>query len=178
VLPKAILENTLNTLKKFAAFSKVKIENITNDLEISSYSVFKNIGNFDNENSWQLFNIEKGIPTIYSQTIEMFTPHMLNLPELGAVSFDKGCYLGQEIIARTEYLGKSKRQMCRAIIETNEIPLPGNKLVNHDNEDVGNVVSAALTVEKKFLMLAVVVDDFSEGVITGIKLHRELKENR
>lgn len=54
-----------------------------------------------------------GIPTIDASNSEKFTPHMLNLDKLGAISFTKGCYTGQEVVARTENLGKSKRRLMR-----------------------------------------------------------------
>ncbi len=54
-----------------------------------------------------------GVPTIDASNSEKFTPHMLNLDKLGAISFTKGCYTGQEVVARTENLGKSKRRLMR-----------------------------------------------------------------
>jgi folate-binding protein YgfZ len=57
--------------------------------------------------------IEAGVAWIDAGNTEEFTPHMLNLDKLGAISFTKGCYTGQEIVARTEHLGKSKRRMMR-----------------------------------------------------------------
>jgi folate-binding protein YgfZ len=57
--------------------------------------------------------IRDGIPLIDAGNTEEFTPHMLNLDKLAAISFDKGCYTGQEIVARTEHRGRSKRRMMR-----------------------------------------------------------------
>lgn len=63
------------------------------------------------EDAWGLLDIESGIPQIFPETQESFIPQMLNLDCLQALSFDKGCYPGQEIIARIRYLGKLKRRM-------------------------------------------------------------------
>lgn len=63
--------------------------------------------------SWKLLQVEAGIPEIYPDNRERFTPQMLSLDLLGAVSFDKGCYTGQEIVARAHYLGKVKRRLFR-----------------------------------------------------------------
>lgn len=63
--------------------------------------------------SWRLKNLRAGIAEISSAQSEEFTPHMLNLDLIDAVSFDKGCYTGQEIVARTYYRGSSKRRMYR-----------------------------------------------------------------
>ncbi len=72
--------------------------------------------------------IKAGIPQIDTRNTEVFTPHMLNLDKLDAISFTKGCYTGQEIVARTEHRGKSKRRMMRYI-------------ANHDGIEVGADVS-------------------------------------
>lgn len=65
-----------------------------------------------NETSWKCLNLHDGIPSIYAETTGQFLPHELNLPELGAISFDKGCYTGQEIIARMHYRGKLKTHLA------------------------------------------------------------------
>jgi folate-binding protein YgfZ len=64
--------------------------------------------------AWQWLDIQAGVPLINEQTREEFVPQMANFEKLGAVSFRKGCYPGQEIIARTQYLGKVKRHLYRA----------------------------------------------------------------
>jgi folate-binding protein YgfZ len=71
--------------------------------------------------NWNDICVESGIPTVTAECSELFTPHMLNLDLLGAISFSKGCYPGQEIVARTQYLGESKRrlQRFRLAAETN-----------------------------------------------------------
>lgn len=65
-------------------------------------------------NIWTGLEIRAGIPWLYQETTEDFVPQMLNLDKLNAISFDKGCYTGQEIVARTHYLGKNKRTLYRA----------------------------------------------------------------
>src|SRR3990167_1589774 len=59
---------------------------------------------------WKYGDILSGIPNIYPQTSGKFLPHEINLHQLGAIHFDKGCYTGQEIIARMHYRGKLKNQ--------------------------------------------------------------------
>ena len=72
---------------------------------------------------------------------EKFTPHMLNLDCTGAVSFDKGCYTGQEIVARTEHLGKVKRGVNRYRVDGGPAQ-PGDKL-RLGGRDIGEVVNVA-----------------------------------
>ena len=79
--------------------------------------------------SWRLSEILAGIPSIYSATSEQFVLQMTNLGALGGVSFRKGCYPGQEIVARMQYLGKLKRRMYLAELETGQLPLAGDELV-------------------------------------------------
>lgn len=68
------------------------------------------------ESIWRLSDIRAGIPWVSSTTQEEFVPQMVNLDLIGGVSFSKGCYTGQEIVARTQHLGKIKRRMFRARI--------------------------------------------------------------
>jgi tRNA-modifying protein YgfZ len=90
---------------------------------------------------WHLALIHAGIPRIEAATVEKYTPHMLNLDCLGAISFNKGCYTGQEIVARTEHLGRSKRRLMHFRMDAPGAAA-GHKL-HHAGREVGEVVSAA-----------------------------------
>ena len=85
--------------------------------------------------------IEAGVPWIDESNSEAFTPHMLNLDVLGAISFTKGCYTGQEVVARTEHLGKSKRRMMRYEADDEGIDV-GDKLSDGER-NVGEVVNVS-----------------------------------
>lgn len=65
------------------------------------------------ERDWRLADIRAGLPQVYAATSEMFVAQMLNLDLINGISFSKGCYTGQEIIARTQHLGRIKRRMFR-----------------------------------------------------------------
>ncbi|HEX4152817.1 MAG TPA: hypothetical protein VHY75_11490 [Steroidobacteraceae bacterium] len=67
----------------------------------------------DVERSWRLADIRDGLPQVYAATSESFVAQMLNLDLIGGISFSKGCYTGQEIIARTQHRGRIKRRMSR-----------------------------------------------------------------
>lgn len=69
------------------------------------------------EHAWRLTDIEAGIPLITQPTQEQFVPQMINFEAIGGVNFKKGCYPGQEIVARSQYLGKLKRRMMPASID-------------------------------------------------------------
>ncbi|GAB6067114.1 folate-binding protein YgfZ [Methylothermus subterraneus] len=91
---------------------------------------------------WQLADIRAGLPRVTAATSEAFLPQMLNLDRLGGISFDKGCYTGQEIIARAHYLGQIKRRLYRVRLEGPHTPDPGAPLLVQ-GESVGQVVNAA-----------------------------------
>lgn len=111
---------------------------------------------------WQAFNIKNGISFIYPQTRGLLTPQMINLQKLGGVSFKKGCYIGQEIIARTEYLGKLKRHLYRAHINCKSSPQPGDELKNKNSQPVGIVVESTPVGNTGFELLTVMQDQLLE----------------
>jgi len=84
---------------------------------------------------WKRLDLEAGVPTIYPETQDRFVAQMCNLDTLGGISFDKGCYTGQEVIARVHYRGAVKRHMTLRRLE-GTAPAPGTKL------DAGEVVDA------------------------------------
>jgi folate-binding protein YgfZ len=89
-----------------------------------------------------LAEIELGIPEISQQTAERYVAQMLNLDELDAISFDKGCYPGQEIIARVHNLGGVKRRARRYAVPTAP-PAPGTPVLANGEQQVGEVLRAA-----------------------------------
>ncbi|MDQ8038788.1 MAG: hypothetical protein REH83_00075 [Rickettsiella sp.] len=105
-------------------------------------------------NHWHLLDIMAGIPTIYPETIAQFTPQQLNYPAINGVSFSKGCYIGQEIIARTHYLGKPKSRLYRADFQTNSNFPPGTMLQNKGHTHQGNLIMTAKEKDNHFQALA------------------------
>jgi folate-binding protein YgfZ len=93
--------------------------------------------------AWHLADLRAGLPQVYPQTHELFVAQMLNLDLLGAISFDKGCYTGQEIIARTHYRGSIKRRMFRFSADCPP-PSPATRIVV-DGAHAGDVVDSAAT---------------------------------
>jgi folate-binding protein YgfZ len=94
---------------------------------------------------WEWLDIRAGIPRVTAATQDQLVPQMANLDALGGVSFRKGCYPGQEIVARTHYLGKLKRRLCLAHLDGEAAPAPGDALYSPDVEGQasGLVVNAA-----------------------------------
>jgi len=120
-------------------------------------------------NRWTLAQIRAGIGQVTGTTRELFIPQMINLQALGGVSFKKGCYTGQEIVARMQYLGKLKRHLYRLASQgaETECPAAGVELFSPvHGSSVGEVVLAA-TSDEGFELLAVLQDDAAaDGRIT------------
>lgn len=108
------------------------------------------------ENSWALSQIEQGQPDVADASKEQFVAQMMNLHVLGAVNFKKGCYPGQEVVARLQYLGKLKRRMYRFACVSQALPPVGSEITFEGEADaVGKVVSAAFASPDSIELLAV-----------------------
>ena len=94
------------------------------------------------EAAWRAHLVEHGIPLLAGAAAESQTPHALGLDGLGAVSTRKGCYPGQEIVARTHFLGRNKRHLYRFAIEADVVPEPGTTLQAPHASTPGEVVLA------------------------------------
>ncbi len=106
---------------------------------------------------WEWLDIRAGLPTVTTRTQEQFVPQMANLELIGGVSFKKGCYTGQEIVARSQYLGKVKRHMFLAHIASELAPQPGDKLFGQGPEEQsgGMIVNAQPAPDGGYDALAV-----------------------
>ena len=114
-------------------------------------------------NQWLLGQIRAGIGQVMPGTRELFIPQMLNLQAVGGVSFKKGCYTGQEIVARMQYLGKLKRRLYRLSLDAGELPHPGTPLFSPTHGSaIGEVVLAARTAQN-IELLAVLQAEAAEG---------------
>lgn len=111
--------------------------------------------------NWCLLDILSGIPWLTAETSEEFIPQMLNLDKLGGISFTKGCYTGQEIVARTHYLGKTKREMFLAECDVSTPPEPNTAVIDDSTgaeQSVGKVLCAQ-SVRDNCKMLVVLQSD-------------------
>ena len=99
---------------------------------------------------WDWLEIQAGIPDIELKTQEQFVPQMLNLDILNAINFKKGCYTGQEIVARTHYLGTVKRRTYLASIQAHKAPQAGDKVLDVTQNEVGQIVRVAPNMANGF----------------------------
>ncbi len=109
--------------------------------------------------NWEANNILAGIPNLTPATSGEFTAHKLGLIRLNAISFKKGCYLGQEIVARTQYLGKQKGGLFWATIDSAYNFSPNSEILDTHEQLIGNIVNTITLPNKTTLILAVLKQD-------------------
>lgn len=115
--------------------------------------------------AWQLRMIRAGLPMIETATQEEFVAQMLNFDLIGGVSFRKGCYPGQEIVARTQYLGKLKKRLYRVALPAGSAPAVGADLyaASFGAQSAGKLVNVAPTADGGFEALAVLQSSVAEA---------------
>lgn len=159
----SLSEVLMQRLKMYRLRSKVEIELIT-DHQLVGYSPAdiiasgcaitpgsetlqldiaqsNDLGDSLSHTLWPEAAVRAGVVLIEAATSEQFTPQMINLDEIGAVSFSKGCYPGQEIVARTHYLGKVKRRLCRVQITSHSVPEIGARIVDPKGSPAGALLN-------------------------------------
>lgn len=138
VMPQPLLPVAAASLKKYAPFFKAEIQDASKEFLIigaekdAKLSAAASITHASQQrkillmfscdekslepySAWELLDLLEGIPAIYPETSGKYLPHDLNLPALGAINFNKGCFTGQEIIARMQYRGKPKNHLYRGL---------------------------------------------------------------
>jgi len=116
---------------------------------------------------WARAEISAGVPVITSPVSETFVPQMVNLDLLGGISFSKGCYVGQEVVARTQNLGRIKRRMFRFGLKGPAEVRPGDALLDGDGAKTGTVVSVAGGVDDRELLAVVPLGQETGPLRTG-----------
>jgi hypothetical protein len=132
----------------------------------SESTLFKNVTD-DHLEAWRYQDISSGFPWFDASETEHFIPQMLNIDQLGGISFNKGCYTGQEIVARTHYLGKSKRQLYLAECSISLPPDTKLTVLDAENETKCADILALQALDQNTRMLIVLqtVDDSSKTLI-------------
>lgn len=117
--------------------------------------------------AWRWLDVQAGFPLVSAATKEEFVPQMADFEKLGGVSFHKGCYPGQEIVARTQYLGKVKRHLFR--VRSDQMLEAGTDLHSPDNPDqaCGMIVSGAPSPAGGYEALAVVQSNHAGNLHLG-----------
>jgi folate-binding protein YgfZ len=113
--------------------------------------------------AWRLLDIRAAIPTVVQATQEQFVPQMINFEVLGGVNFRKGCYPGQEIVARSQYLGKLKRRMLPALVDQADVAAGTEVYASSDAaQPCGQIVNAETSGGRSYCLVELktaVLDD-------------------
>jgi len=115
--------------------------------------------------TWQAGQIAAGVPWLTSATVGAYVPQMLNWQHLGGVHFKKGCYTGQEIIARMHFLGQLKKSLYRLAVTADAEPAVGAAISNGER-NVGEVVNILQTGPQQYHLLAVIRHNAANGPLT------------
>ena len=179
ILSSELVEDLFNHLQRYILRSKVEIQqseklvyaifskDIVNDQELFKMvandpkrmlaladKVPQSIENFITSEEWIEHDIKEMIPIINKESSEIFIPQMLNLDILNAVSFSKGCYTGQEVVARVQHRGKIKQRMFKIKTESKSLVSAGSE-IHHGTKKVGTVVISEL-IDNFSICLAVI----------------------
>ena len=147
--PDDIKETFVKRLKMFVLRSDVDINNADEE----DIPQFPHLPGTDGDLS-ETALIRQGIPLLHPGTSGRFLPQELNLDKLDAVSFTKGCYPGQEIIARLRYRGAAKRRLCRATTDNSILLAPGAGLLPEGEErNIGTVINSAIAGKDQELLI-------------------------
>mgnify|MGYP001192113974 FL=1 len=143
------------------AFLIGKSENLLDDLSISTLTT----------KDWKMSDINAGIPIIYGENIEKFIPQMVNLDLINGISFSKGCYTGQEIVARVQHKGKVKQRMFRITGKASNKKIDSGSAIFFADTKVGTVIES-LEDNGYINALGVINNDASkkELSVEGIKI--------
>lgn len=152
LMPSALVEPIARRLRMFVLRSKVQFEVLPPESDDAEVAL---------QDRKQL--IDAGLPVVYPETQDRWVAQMLNLDQLSGISFDKGCYTGQEVIARLHYLGKLKQRLFR-VNGSGPVPAPGAAIVQAeaDTQAIGEIVDA-LQTERGFEATAVLRQQFAES---------------
>lgn len=116
---------------------------------------------------WLAADIADGLPVVTAATSEQFTPQMLNLDLIDGVSFTKGCYTGQEIVARTHHLGRVKRRTMRYALAKGPVPAPLSNLLLADGTKAADVLVATELADCVELLAVTTLDAQGSMLRTG-----------
>ncbi|MCL7930346.1 YgfZ/GcvT domain-containing protein [Halomonas llamarensis] len=116
---------------------------------------------------WQLSDIRRGLAWLEADQQDQYLPQMLNWEALGGISFKKGCYTGQEVVARAHFRGQVKKRLARGVIEGNEPLEHGANITNAMDKTVGEVVTSAINDSGQVELLTVInTKALEEGELT------------
>lgn len=177
--PMQLVQTTLDSLKKYAVFYKVELSDASHTFKLLAHTapttlftqiefpvlqVYLSLAKHSDAiptsiaEDWHHLNLRTGVARLYTQTVNRFLAHELNLPNLGAVSFEKGCYTGQEIIARMHYRGKLKKHLQLARFHFEGVLNAGDELQDNTGKIIATIVDLVRLNAQEYEMLIILED--------------------
>lgn len=138
----------LNNSQYLCIIPKAELDTIISTMDSLGWQVASEI-------SWNLAAISAGLPSVELETKEKFTPQQVNFDLVDGVNFKKGCYPGQEVVARLHYLGTPSRRMFIASIDSGELPKAGEEVFNGSGDVAGHIVNAEQNTDKTDLLISI-----------------------
>ncbi|MGX5914298.1 YgfZ/GcvT domain-containing protein [Aliidiomarina sp. Khilg15.8] len=199
IQPRSSIAGSLAQLQKFAVFSKVSIADASEHFHFAlclgensalhqvaagEHGIELGLGDATLEVSeqplatdessefWSAYEIEHGVPMLTQSVTEQFVPQMVGLDRLGGINFKKGCYIGQETVARMHYLGQNKRALRQLTGEATNIPASGDQLERSMGDSwrrAGAVLNAVRYDSGEVAVLAVLPADIEDDATFRIK---------
>lgn len=178
IMPREMISYAIKSFKKYALFSKVSFIDRSDTVQLKgTFGDFSENTPYwqwpgmplrwisfcdtketlpDLSQEWDVADVEMGLPMVYAETIDKFLPHHLNFVDWEGVSFNKGCYLGQEIVARMHYKGNIKKHLYKK-----RVPLlpPLQAGMEYEN----GIIVRSIPFENHQLILAVMDDSTAEN---------------
>ena len=118
-----------------------------------------------NESEWILSDIKRGLPILSKESSEKYIPQMINLDLLEGISFSKGCYTGQEVVARVQHRGKIKQRMFHITTELNKCEIEHQSEIMHENSKVGSLVNSIINKDILHSLAVINIDDSEKKLI-------------
>jgi folate-binding protein YgfZ len=144
------------------------------DAALPAWKAFEGIATPVGNAVWRLQDIQAGLAWLGDSQRDSYLPQMINWEALGGISFRKGCYTGQEVVARAHFRGQVKKRLLRAQLENDTLPAPGTPVHDADGKFQGDIVCAALNADGKAEVLAIITqrDEPRELNVDGVPLKR------
>lgn len=191
---KDIIDKLMAKLKMYVLRAKVTIQKSEKHLLFTNNSTFNNdeyirlsnnnfivfsdseANGYSSINTFKEYLINNGIPLIYPETQEQLIPQHANFDEIGGLNFKKGCYLGQEIVARMHYLGRSKRKMYK--FKSDYEVKVGQPIVSPklNNQEVGIIIDV-VAQNQKYIGLVALQNDCIDTAFLDIENTKLLSVN-
>ena len=158
-LPHGMAETLLGALQKYAVFSKVTLTDRGSDYchitmsksegayalpIVNTYLTFNQDADDIDTNAWQASSIEQGIVWVTPKTTAKYTPHAVGFDKAGGVNYNKGCYTGQEIIARMHFRATPKDGLYLGTLQDSQLPAINSPIEDDAGKKHGTVVSTAI----------------------------------